>query len=121
MNFIGLLSTLPETGTGGALLQLVRRVVRPVSVPWLETGVGDATKEGEGSKEEEGRGKEERDKGDGDSSGGGAEAGDRSGGLFKGDYQPLRVRKLKTTIGLSKKQKGKQSQSQVGGDTRGKK
>ncbi|KAI5811244.1 hypothetical protein DFH27DRAFT_605350 [Peziza echinospora] len=36
VNFIGLLSTLPETGIAGELLQLVRRIVKPITVPWLE-------------------------------------------------------------------------------------
>lgn len=77
VNFVALWSTVPEVGTAGKLLEVVRAVVKPVSVPWLnEGGVGEA-KQRLGQKVIR--------------------------GFREGGYQPLRVKKLKMTIGEGKK------------------
>lgn len=71
---------MPEVGTGGRLLELVRRVVPPVDVPWLEGKLREDT--GEGDKE--------------------PEEGEETKGLNQAEYQPLRIKRLNTTIGLVK-------------------
>ncbi|KAF8423257.1 hypothetical protein EV426DRAFT_602824 [Tirmania nivea] len=94
-NFIGLWSTLPGTGTARTLLELVRRVVQPVKVPWLEGKLGAGGKEGEGEEEREGRGKGPQ-------------------GLKEGEYQPMRVKKLRTVVGVGKKGGGRQRNVEEG-------
>ena len=76
MNFIALWSTMPEVGTAGKLLEIVRTVVKPVAVPWLDEGEVGEEKQRVGRK--------------------------FTRAFREGDYQPLRVKKLKTIIGGSK-------------------
>ncbi|KAF8430468.1 hypothetical protein BGX38DRAFT_1232278 [Terfezia claveryi] len=83
-NFIGLWSTLPETGTARTLLELVRSVVQPVKVPWLE---GKLVAGGSGGGGEERR--EIRREG--------------PQGLKEGEYQPMRVKRLRSVVGVPKK------------------
>ena len=71
-------------GTAGTLLELVRRVVQPVRVPWLEGRLGAGGKGGDGEEEREGR-------------------GERPQGLKEGEYQPMRVKRLRTMVGVGKK------------------
>ncbi|RPB23150.1 hypothetical protein L211DRAFT_839122 [Terfezia boudieri ATCC MYA-4762] len=83
-NFIGLWSTLQETGTTGTLLELVRSVVQPVKVPWLEGKLGAG---GNGGDEEERR----------------EICGEGPQGLKEGEYQPMRVKRLRSVVGVRKK------------------
>ena len=64
----------------GKLLEIVRTVVKPVNVPWLDEGVVGEEKLRVGQKV--------------------------IGGLREGNYQPLRVKKLKMTIGAGKRNVG---------------
>ena len=90
-NFIGLWSTLPEAGTAGTLLELVRRVVQPVKVPWLEGSLRARGKGGDGEEERESCGEEPH-----------------AQGLKEGEYQPMRVKRLRTVVGVGKKGGGGQ-------------
>lgn len=93
-NFIGLWSTLPETGTAGALLELVRRVVQPVKVPWLEGKLGVGGKDG-GLEGKEGR-------------------GEGLQGLKEGEYQRTKVKRLRTVVGVGKRGGGGQKKVEEG-------
>ena len=82
---------LPEAGTAGTLLELVRKVVQPVKVPWLEGKLGAG---GDGEQAEI--------------------RGERPQGLKEGEYQPMRVKRLRTVIGVGKKGRGGQKKVEKG-------
>ena len=73
VNFVALWSTIPEVGTAGKLLEVVRKVVKPVKIPWL-----DGAEVGE--EEQQLRQKVTR-------------------GFSEGSYRSFRVKKLRMTIG----------------------